>query len=275
MDKDAFGDRMKLFEGIEAMRILMPQAPICIRLDGRGFSKFTKGMNRPFDERMQKMMFETTMTLVEETNAVVGYTQSDEISLVLLPKIKETPYFGGRIQKICSSLSAIASVKFNELVREHFPEKTKKHPTFDCRVWNVPSLQEAANTILWREMDASKNSISMAASHYFSHKELQSLNGKQKQEKLFQEKGINWNDYPDGFKKGFLILKETISTPFSTEELKLLPEKHEARKNPDLVVSRTRYVNKTLPKLSSIKNLTEVLFENKEPEIRDLLLNKQ
>lgn len=269
MDKDAFGDRMKQYEGIEAMRILIPQLPICIRLDGRGFSKFTKGMDRPFDEKMQTMMFKTTLELVEETNAVVGYTQSDEISLVLIPKQNETPYFGGRVQKICSSLSAVASVKFNSLLPEYFPTKVKKLPTFDCRVWNVPSKTEAANTILWREMDASKNSISMAASHYFSHMELQNLNGKEKQEKLFQEKGINWNDYPDSFKRGFLILKETISSPYTTEELNSLPEKHNARTNPNLVVTRSRYQRKILPKLSSIQNLTEVLFEQAETKLRE------
>lgn len=270
MDKDAMGDRMKMLEGMEAMRKLMPLLPICVRLDGRGFSKFTRGMNRPYDTRMQEMMYLTTLHLVEECNAVVGYTQSDEISLVMIPKFKEEPYFGGRIQKICSSLSAVASVKFNSLLLSQFPDKVKLAPTFDCRVWNVPNLSEAANTILWRELDASKNSVSMAASHYFSHDSLQGLNGKQKQEKLFKEKNINWNDYPEEFKRGFLILKETVSAPFSAEELSALPEKHNARTNPGLVITRNRIVRKSLPKLSSIKNLPDVLFSGSAPEIREV-----
>ena len=82
--KDSFGDRMKMYEGIEASRILMPGLPICVRLDGRAFHTFTRGLNRPYDERLSRMMIETTKRLVEDTHALIGYTQSDEISLILV-----------------------------------------------------------------------------------------------------------------------------------------------------------------------------------------------
>lgn len=269
MDNDTLGNRMKDYEGMEAMRKLMPLLPIMVRLDGRSFHTFTKGLKRPFDTRFQQLMFETTLHLTKETNSVLGYTQSDEISLVMLPKQKEEPYFGGRIQKICSTLSAICSVYFYSRLEEFLPEKKGKFPSFDCRVWNVPTLAEAANTILWRELDATKNSISMAAQCNFSHKSLHGLDGKQKQEKLFKEKGINWDDYPSRFKRGTYIKKVTLSTPFLKEELSELPPKHEAHKNPNLIITRSRYMEVEFPKLSSIQNLPETLFENKEPIIRE------
>ena len=268
MENDTLGNRMKIYEGAEAMRKLMPLLPIMVRLDGKAFHTFTKDLNRPYDTRFQQLMFETTMCLVKETNAVLGYTQSDEISLVIIPQIKSEPYFGGRIQKICSTLSAVCSVHFNSKLKDYLPEKADQFPTFDCRVWNVPNLNEAANTILWRELDAAKNSISMAAQCYFSHKSLHGLDGKQKQEKLFQEKGINWDEYPARFKHGSFIKRVKVSTPFSKQELEELPPKHDAHKNPDLIITRSRYLEVEFPKLSSIENLPEALFEDAKPIIR-------
>lgn len=266
--EDDFGDRMKGYEGAEAMRKLMPLLPIMVRLDGRAFHTFTRGMARPYDHEFHGLMCETTMHLVKETNAVLGYTQSDEISLVILPQGKAEPYFGGRIQKICSILAASCSVKFNWELSRVYPDLGDKFPIFDARVWNVPTLQEAANTILWREQDAAKNSISSAANAYFSHKSLHGLDSKQKQEKLFQEKGINWNDYPDGCKHGYFIKRVVTSKPFTTEELASLPPKHEAHKNPNLIITRSKYSLVEMPKLSSIQNLPDVLFGDAEPVFR-------
>jgi tRNA(His) 5'-end guanylyltransferase len=266
--KDDLGERMKLYEGMEAMRKLMPQLPIMCRLDGKAFHTFTKGLRRPFDVRFQQLMQSTTLRLVEETNAALGYTQSDEISLVILWNKDSEPYFGGRIQKICSTLAAVASVWFNKELPRHLPEKQNKLATFDCRVWNVPTLWEASNAILWREQDATKNSIQMAAQSLFSHKELQGLHSKQLQEKMFQDKGVNWNDYPTDFKRGSYFKRVHVETPFTTEELESLPPKHEARKNPSLVVKRAKISKVTFPKADSIKNLPDVFFNNAEPILK-------
>jgi tRNA(His) 5'-end guanylyltransferase len=162
-----FGDRMKIFEAQESDRRFLPLLPICARLDGKCFSKFTKDMDRPYDKKMSDLMIEVTKYLVEETNACMGYTQSDEISLVWYSDdIKSQIFMDGRIQKMTSILAAMASVRFNSLLPQYFPNKVDKEPVLDCRVWSCPTLMEATNQLLWREQDAAKNSISMAARHY-------------------------------------------------------------------------------------------------------------
>ena len=109
MDKDNFGNRMKAYEGMETERVLMPYLPIYARLDGKCFSNFTRHMKRPYDELMTNIMVDVTKFLVEETNAVIGYTQSDEISLAwYYPDPESQPLFGGRIQKINSVLAVVS-----------------------------------------------------------------------------------------------------------------------------------------------------------------------
>jgi len=265
MKQDDFGNRMKLYEGEEAKRKLMPLLPVCARLDGKGFSKFTKGLRRPYDQRLSDIMVETTKILVQETNALIGYTQSDEISLVLYSdSMKSQIYFDGRIQKIVGDLAAIASLTFNDLIREGLPEKAHLRPRFDCRVWNVPTKVEAANNLLWREQDASKNSISMAASSVYSHKQLHKKNGSEKQD-LLMAKGINWNDYPPFFKRGTFVRRETEVRAFTTDELDKLPAKHAARQNPNLQVERQVIREVEMPSFSKVINRVGVIFDGEEP----------
>ena len=264
--KDQLGDRMKLYESFEAKRTLMPGLPIVARLDGKSFSKFTKGLSRPYDKRMSDLMIKTTKFLVEYANANCGYTQSDEISLVWFSEDPKTqPYFGGRIMKMVGELAAKASVFFNRELPNYLPEKADQTPTFDCRVWNVPSLEEATNTFLWREWDATKNSISMAAQHYYSHQELNGINGKEKQELLFQ-KGVNWNDYPTFFKRGTYVQRQRKMIKFSATELEKLPTKHAARTNPDLEIERNVVETLSLPPLESlfISERIEVLIRGRD-----------
>lgn len=268
MESDLFGDRIKGYENVESLRWLNPKLPIIIRLDGRSFSSFTRGMDRPFDVKMQQLMQLTTAHMVKEAGAVVGYTQSDEISLVLVTKPESQVYFGGRVQKMCSSLSATASVFFNSILPNFFPDRVRLLPTFDCRVFNVPSLWEAANSVLWRQLDCNKNSIQMAARSMFSHKNLQDLTGVEMVEKMRIEKNIDWNTYPTDFTQGVFFQKITLSKPFSSEEISKLPEKHKARKNPNLSVERSEIKKVEFPLLSTIKNLPDVLFLNEPPQIK-------
>ncbi len=262
--KDSFGDRMKLLEGLEAHRRLMPGLPVMIRLDGRGFSKFTKGMKRPFDEGMHGLMQGVTVHLMEMTGAILGYTQSDEISLVMMNRDKDKKehdeFFGGRIQKLCSVIAAAGSVYFNSRLKDVFPEKADKLPMFDCRVWNVPSEWEAANTILWREQDCVRNSISMSAHSMLSHKSLQGLNGKEKKEKMLVERGVRWDDYPVEFKHGSFFCRRSIERPYTVQEIDKLPLGHQARHNPLLIVKRSEITKHVFPELGKIKNLPGVLF---------------
>lgn len=266
---DALGDRMKMYEGIESDRRLIPLLPICARLDGKSFHSFCKGLKRPYDHRFSYLMTEVTKYLVEETNARIGYTQSDEISLVYYsPYIGSQVFFDGRTQKMTSVLSAMCSVKFNQLLPVYIPEKENKLPVFDCRVWNVPDLIETTNTMLWRELDATKNSISMAARTYYSNKELFKKNSSEKQE-LLHQKGINWNDYPSFFKRGTYIQRRKTIRKFTIEELDKLPSKHAARTNPNLEVERTEIRVIEMPPLSKVANRVDVIFGGADPVVNN------
>lgn len=265
--KDTFGDRMKMYENQTCGIKMLPRIPVIARLDGKGFSKFTKGLKRPYDERLSKLMVETTKYLVKETNANCGYTQSDEITLVWYSDSYESKiYFDGRLFKMISDLASMCSVYFNRHLPNYLPEKVDKMPRFDCRVFNVPNTEEATNTFLWREQDATKNSISMAAQSVYSHGQLNGKNGSDKQEMLFQ-KGINWNDYPDFFKRGTYIQRKRVMTKFSSEELEKLPLKHQARINPDLEIERWVVDDVKLPPLSRIKNKVNVVIFGENPEV--------
>lgn len=259
-DSDDLGNRMKLYEGIEANRILIPQLPVVIRLDGKAFHSFTKGLKRPYDERFSNLMIETTKFLVNKTNARVGYCQSDEISLVFCPdNFNSEPIFGGRICKLTSIVSSMCTAFFNSKLEDFIPEKKGILACFDCRVWNVPSLIEAANVLVWRELDATKNAISMAAQSVFSHKQLQNKNSSQMQEMMYT-KGVNFNNYPTFFKRGTYVRRVTKKIPFSTEELKKLPAKHKARVISGLMVERSVVEQIELEPILKIKNRVEFLF---------------
>jgi len=259
------GDRMKFYENQTCGIKMLPRIPVIARLDGKGFSKFTKGLKRPYDERLSRLMIETTKYLVKETNANCGYTQSDEITLMwYTDKVDSSIYFDGRLFKMISDLAAMCSVYFNRHLPNYLPEKVDKLPRFDARVFNVPTLDEAVNVFLWREQDATKNSITMAASEYYSHNFLHGKNGSEKQELLFQ-KGINWNDYPDFFKKGTYIQRKRVMTKFSAEELDKLPAKHNARKDPNVLIERWVVDEIKLPPLSRIENRVDVIVFGKDP----------
>lgn len=237
MKNDVFGDRMKFYEKNNVVNIFPKGVPVVARIDGRCFSKFTKGMDRPFDTIMSNCMKATTKHLVEETGSVVGYTQSDEITLVwYCDDPKSEMWFGGKMQKMVSQLSAQSTLKFYQEVMEYVWFRDiygPRNPTFDARVWFVPSKEEAVNSLLWREKDAVKNSISMAASCYYSSKDLHKKGAKEQQEMLHQ-KGVNWNDYPTHFKRGTYFKREKTLRKFNPTELSNLPEKHQARLNPEL-----------------------------------------
>lgn len=265
MENDDLGNRMKAYEMSESGRLLNTDLPIIVRLDGRSFSKFTKGMSRPFDTRMTNLMIDTTKFLVEETNAIIGYTQSDEISLILFKSNPETQlFFGGRTQKLTSVIAAMTTAYFNRKLVEVFPDKSDLLPVFDCRVWNVPTKEEAVNAILWRELDATKNAISMAAQHYFSHKELQNKNGQQKKEMIIS-RGVNFENYPSFFKRGSYIRREKQFIKFTTDEISKLPKNHAARLNPDLTVERNITSRLEMPPILQVTNRANVFFNGDVP----------
>jgi tRNA(His) guanylyltransferase len=268
-DKTDLGDRMKMYENSEAKRKFTPLLPICVRLDGRGFSKFTKGLARPYDIRLSDIMKRVTEVLVNETNACIGYTQSDEISLVLYnDNPRSQVYFNGRIQKINTSLASLASVVFNKLIALHIPEKAHIIATFDCRSWVVPNKAEAANSILWRELDATKNSISMLAHTHFSHKSLHGLNGKQMKDKLINEIGINWNQEPTFFKRGTFLQRRKVTRAWTAFEVRTIKAKNpKANIKVGDVVERHDILELGMPPFNRVTNRVEVVFEGEQPMV--------
>lgn len=262
--KDDFGNRMKDYERTETGRRTIPLLPIVVRLDGRSFSRYTRNLARPYDVDFQRVMQNLTRLLVQETNARIGYTQSDEITLILASDTHASQvYFDGRLFKIHSVLSGFASVSFDRLIRMSGVNVSETAiPVFDCRAFQVPNRVEAVNALLWREKDATKNAISMAAQHHFSHTRLQGLSGKQMQELLWQEKGVNFNDYPPEFKRGTYVQRRRVFKELDQDVLDRIPPEH----RPVGPVERWEIQQIEMPPLSKIMNRTEVVFNGADPE---------
>ena len=265
---DSLGDRMKWYER-RYSQVAMPTIPIIARIDGRAFHTFTTGLARPYDPRLSELMVNTTRFLIQETDARCGYTQSDEISLVWFT---ETPhsetFFGGEISKLISVVASLATAYFNKHLPVLLPEKREVLATFDNRVWELPNATEAANYFVWREKDATRNSISMAARSVYSHTECHKKKSAELQEMLFQ-KGINWNDYPNFFKRGTYVRRRSIERPFTPDELSNLPPQHHARTNPGMVYKRSVVMAENFPPLTKIVNRADVIVFGSDPITED------
>lgn len=243
MVHDALGDRMKEYERVPKL-FLTRRCPVIIRLDGRAFHSFTRGLEKPFDRMLMTVMQETMRRLCEQVQGCVfGYTQSDEITLVLTDykTIKTDAWFGYNVQKMTSISASIATLEFNKIFSDEIyklyhlaPETFDKNinrvnllenkrgcATFDSRVFTVPK-EEVCNCFVWRQQDATRNSIEAAGQANFPHSKLQGKNCNQIQDMLFKEKGINWNDYPTDFKRGSACYKvkstETMQNPRRPDE---------------------------------------------------------
>ena len=206
MDKTSLGDRMKGYEN--DFRSYLPEKTYTVlRLDGKAFHTYTRGLNKPFDYHFMEDMAETAQYLCENIQgAWWGYTQSDEITILLTPFAKESSdaWFKGNIQKMVSISASMATYKFNQIRREK--RGITKVGLFDSRVFLLPSKEEVMNCLIWRQQDAVKNSISMAAQAIYSHKELNKKNGADKLEMML-EKGVDWNAYPLPAKNGTIVRK--------------------------------------------------------------------
>jgi tRNA(His) guanylyltransferase len=269
MQLNTLGDWCKFLERNFSPEIMIPTLPVIIRLDGSNFHKWTIGLDVPFDNNFTDLMIDTTKYLVGETNAVVGSVHSDEITLILYSDNKRSLiYNDGKKQKILSKLTSKCVLYFNKR-REYYLPKHEKLANFDCRIYQTPTLHDACNQLLWRENDATKNSISMLARSLYSHNELQDLDGNEMQNKMFTEKNVNWNDLPSKFKKGTYVKRIKTSKPFSVEEIKNLPKNHNAHKNPNMIIERNIISIIDLPILNKIKNKTDVIFFNLDPIVED------
>jgi tRNA(His) 5'-end guanylyltransferase len=246
---------------------LMPTLPIIMRFDGSSFSTFVQGLREPYDQRLTDLMIECCKYIVEYTNARCGFVGSDEITIVLWEdNPKSQTIYNGRVQKLLSELSSKISVRFNKLLPIYLPEKADKEPYFDAKIWNVPTLEDVANCFWVREESVYKNSITMAClgNKLYSSKQIEGVNGKLKQEMLFQ-KGINFNDYPADFKRGTYVQRRKEMKKFSAEEIEKLPLKHAARLNPDLEFERSVVKVLDMPIFSKVRNKVDVIIYGKDP----------
>jgi tRNA(His) 5'-end guanylyltransferase len=206
---------------------------------------------------------------VDAACAKIGYTQSDEISLVFeTTEQNEELLFGGKVQKLCSVLAGMTTAFFvTECIKaggELADRALNRAPHFDARVFQLPTRGEAVNCFIWREKDATKNAISMAARHYYSHKELQAKRGGEMQEMLFQ-KGVNFNDYPVRFKRGVFVQSRATFEPLPEETRLKIPEQH--RPAAGAHVQRSSVVVLDLPVLSTVVNREAVIFEFADPVV--------
>lgn len=269
--KDSLGDRMKAYESIPKT-FLTRRIPVIIRLDGKAFHTFTRGMKKPFDNILMQTMQETMKYLCENIQGcVLGYTQSDEITLVLTDyeTIATDAWFGYNVQKMTSISASMATLAFNKFFEEncnivwdsyyeawnHTEEETKYNEMlysklnkalFDSRVFSIPK-EEVCNCLIWRQQDATRNSIQSVGQANFSQKQLHGKSCNIIQDMLFTEKGINWNDFPTDCKRGSCCYKREVEKEIT------IPKTGEK-----MIVNRNEwYIDKDIPIFTQERNYVE------------------
>lgn len=241
-NKDSLGDRMKEYEYV-TRNYLTRKLPVIIRLDGKAFHSFTRGLKKPFDEIFVKSMQDTMKYLCENVQGcVLGYCQSDEITLVLVDyqNREASAWFDNNTQKMVSVSASMATLAFNNAFikyankwcndyfdawhnkdweDKYFETLNKKVSTamFDSRVFTLPK-EEVVNCLIWRQQDATRNSIQSVGQANFSHTQLHGKNCSNIQDMLMLEKGINWNDYPTHLKRGSCCIKKQYKINEGTEQ---------------------------------------------------------
>lgn len=227
---DSLGDRMKRYE-VVPRHFLTRRTPVIIRIDGKAFHTFTRCLKdldptlaeTPFSTIMHQTMMFTTQSLVDNIqNCVFGYTQSDEISLLLRDyDTHETEaWFDYNVQKMASVSASIATAAFNlQFGVYKIQAGLSDLALFDSRVYNVPK-EEVANYFIWRQQDASRNSVQMLGRFHFSQKQMHGKNNSQVQDMLMLEKGVNWNDIPTWMKRGSCVVngEPDVEIPVFTQD---------------------------------------------------------
>jgi tRNA(His) 5'-end guanylyltransferase len=240
MDRSDLAKRMKGYESVSKTR-LVSRMPVIIRIDGKAFHTFTRGFKKPFDEVLIKSMQDTMKYLCENIQGcVLGYHQSDEITLVLVDykKLNSSSWFDNEVQKICSIAASMATMAFNKFFKSNVEKMiseyncslvpqcmeiqmkrdeyhrillkaVSKGAMFDARCFNIPK-EEVTNNIYWRQLDATRNSIQMVGQANFSQKELNGKSCNKIQDMLFTQKGINWNNFPTYQKRGSCCVRNKI-----------------------------------------------------------------
>ena len=217
-DKTSLGDRMKGYENITRNR-LISRMPVILRLDGCHFHTFARGFDKPYDRVLAKSMEDTMRYLCEHIQGcVLGYTQSDEITLVLVDyqTFNASSWFDNGIQKMTSVAASMATLEFNRRFASYalgygdsaHEKAAKIGATFDCRAFNVPK-EDLLNCVLWRIKDCVRNSIQSLGQAHFSHKELYKKSTEDIITMVKEKTGILWNNLPLSQKYGSFCVKST------------------------------------------------------------------
>jgi tRNA(His) guanylyltransferase len=204
MTNDAIGDRMKRYEAA-TRTCLPPRTYTIIRVDGKAFHTYTRGMEKPYSRTLMDSMDAAAKALCKQAMGCrFAYGQSDEYSFLLtdFERYESEPWFGGGVQKIASIAASMFTAHFNQAMAP-FPALA----VFDARVFTVPSRAEVENYFIWRQQDAERNSLNMLASCHYSHKQLHGKTGPQRHDML-HDKGVNWNNFPADFKRGRVMRKQ-------------------------------------------------------------------
>ena len=228
--QDDLGKRMKTYyEEIPRTR-LMRRTPVAIRVDGKAFHTFTRGFQKPFDEVLTRAMQETMRYLCENIQGcALGYTQSDEISLLLVDyqSLDASAWFDYEVQKMCSIAASMATLAFHKAFQHEAESYLRsageapdyctrlrsavdKGAMFDARVFNIPK-EEAVNLLYWRQLDAIRNSVQMLGQAHFSQKQLQGRSCAQLRKLLMTEKGLDWERLPLHLQRGSCCVRESYS----------------------------------------------------------------
>lgn len=255
MKKTDIGNRMKEYENVFKL-YLTKKMPVIIRLDGKAFHTFTRGLQKPFDDIFIKSMWKTAIGLCENIQGCkLAYIQSDEISLLLTDyeNINTEPWFNNNLQKMVSISASMATLFFNKSFKKacktnemNFKYKDvyeKKIWTamFDSRAFILPR-EEVINYFIWRQQDAIRNSIQMIANTNFSHNQLYKKSCNELLKMLFQEKNINWDDMLTYNKRGACIVKEQYNKDYNHELV--LKSRWIVDENIPIFVENRDYINK-------------------------------
>jgi tRNA(His) 5'-end guanylyltransferase len=218
MEIQELGDRMKSYES-KFNNTLDNTMPVVLRFDGHGFSKFTQKLNKPFDDNFSQAMKETAIDVLKYFNANIAYCQSDEITIVIMPKINETTntynelMFSGRIEKLVSLGSSYTSVCFMKHIMQLVDNDyiNKKMPHFDGRTFNLPDTSEVINNLIWRCRDAKRNSKNTFSRQYFSTKQLMNKTSDEMIQMVKEQHNIDWNQLSEHIKYGTIFKQDGSS----------------------------------------------------------------
>ena len=263
--KDPLGDRMKATERFSAGERIHPENPLYVRLDGRGFSRFTKGMQRPFDPRMTAAMKATATHLLEATHANAAYVQSDEISLLWSVDPEGEHLFGGKPQKLTSVLAGLATAAFTRALladTSGLAQWADRLAHFDARAVAMGDPQESCEMFAWRGKDARRNGINQLAQSVFSNRALHGISTRDVLAML-AGKGIDLDDYPAASLNGTLLRRIAVRRALSETERAKIPQAH--RPGPDQLYTRHMTVGYDEVHPGRLENLEDVLFDGAEP----------